>query len=101
MTEDAQLVALDRRSGRLRWVVRLQRYEDEEDQEDPLIWVGPLLAGDRLIVGNSDGRVEAYSPYDGAYLGEIEVSGGIAVSPIIADETLLLLTDNAELIALR
>lgn len=101
VTEDAQLVALDRRSGRIRWVVRLQRYEDEEDQEDPLIWVGPLLAGDRLIVGNSEGRVEAYSPYDGTYLGEIEVSGGVAVAPIIADETLLLLTDNAELIALR
>ncbi len=101
ITEDSQLVALDRRSGRIRWVVRLQRYEDEEDQEDPLIWVGPLLAGDRLIVGSSEGRVEAYSPYDGAYLGEIEVSGGVAVAPIIAEETLLLLTDNAELIALR
>ena len=94
-------MALSRRSGRLRWVVRLQRYEDEEEQEDPLIWVGPLLAGDRVIVGSSEGRVEAYSPYDGSYLGGIELSGAVAVAPVLAEGTLFFLTKNAELIAMR
>lgn len=101
LTDDAQLVALSRRSGRLRWVVRLQRYEDEEEQEDPLIWVGPLLAGDRVIVGSSEGRVEAYSPYDGSYLGSIELSDGVAVAPVIARGTLFFLTRDAELVAMR
>ncbi len=101
VTDDAQLVALSRRTGQLRWVVRLQRYEDEEDQEDPLIWVGPLLASDRVIVGSSEGQVEAYSPYDGAFLGSIELPGSVVVAPVLANGTLLFLTDDAELIALR
>jgi len=53
LTNDSQVVAVRREDGRIRWVGLLQRFEDPEDQEEPIRWYGPVLAGERLIVAGS------------------------------------------------
>ncbi len=101
LTNVAELVCLSRRDGRIRWIRSLPRYEDEEDKEDPIFWVGPLLAGDRLIVAGSTGDMISVSPYDGSVLGIVELSDGVAITPVVADDTLYVLTEDADLIAFR
>lgn len=101
MTRDAELVCLTRRGGRVRWISQLPRFEDEEDQEDPILWSGPVLAGDRLLVGSSDEQIWSVSPYTGKILGRIDVSGPVLISPVVARETVYVLTDEADLIAFR
>ena len=101
VTTDAQVVCVTRRDGRIRWVRQLPRFEDPEDLEDPIQWVGPVLAGDRLITAGSNGQAMAISPYTGEILGEIELSGAPAVTPVVADNTLYFLIDDATLVALR
>lgn len=101
LTADNQLVALSRREGRIRWVRVLARFEDEEDQEDPIYWSGPVLAGDRLIVVSSHGESMTISPYTGEILGRLEISDGTFVAPIVADNTLYVLTEDARLTAWR
>lgn len=101
MTGQAELVCLSRRDGRVRWVRPLQQFEDEDDREDPIRWAGPVLAGDRLIVAGSNGEVWSVSPYTGKLLGRIELGDGIAMAPSVANQTLFVLTDGAQLIALR
>lgn len=101
LTNDAQVVALRRRDGRIRWVTRLPRFEDPEDREDRIIWQGPVLAGDRLIVAGSHGRAVTLSPYTGEILGRIELPGPAAVSPVVAGGTVYFLTDGATLLAMR
>ena len=101
VTTDAQVVCVTRRDGRIRWVRQLPRFEDPEDLEDPIQWVGPVLAGDRLITAGSNGKAMAISPYTGEILGEIELSGAPAVTPVVADNTLYFLIDDATLVALR
>ena len=85
----------------MRWALALPRFEDPEDQDDPINWHGPVLAGDRLILVASNGEAVSVSPYTGALLGRMNLPGEPAVSPVVADGTLYLLTGNAELIALR
>ena len=101
VTNDAELVALTRKEGYIRWIARLPRFEDEEDREDPIFWSGPVLAGDRLIVAGSHGEAMSVSPYTGEVLGRFELPDGVSISPVVADNTLYILTDAAELLALR
>ena len=101
LTIDAQIIALSRKSGRIRWVQQLARFEDPEDRTDPVDWAGPVLAGDRIIAVSSQGVAIAISPYDGHVIGQIELSDAVSISPIVANGTLFFLTDDAELLAYR
>ena len=101
LTINAQVIALSRDSGRVRWVRQLAQFGDPEDRKDPIQWAGPVLAGDRVIVASSEGQVVTVSPYSGDVLGRMELPGGVSISPIVADGTLYFLTDDAELLAYR
>ncbi len=97
----SELVALDARSGRVKWVTPLQRWRDEEDKKGPLVWTGPVLAGDRLIVVSSHGWALSVSPYTGEVLGREKMPDSVAVPPVVAGRSLYFLTDEADLIAYR
>lgn len=101
LTNEAQIVCLTRKDGQVRWVRALPRFEDPEDQEDPIRWRGPVLAGDRLIVAGSDERVLAISPYTGEMLGAIELPDAVSLAPVVADNALFFLTDGGTLVAMR
>lgn len=101
VTRDAELAALRRRDGRVYWVTRLPRYEDEEDREDPILWSGPVLAGERLLLTSTDGRLVSVSPYDGAIQGEVDVGAPVRIAPVVAQETVYILRDDGVLLAYR
>jgi outer membrane protein assembly factor BamB len=101
ISSDNKLVALGRDDGTIQWVSQLRKYEDEDDAEDAIIWFGPMLAGGRLISVNSIGQVLESDPHTGKRLKEWETDESIAVSPIIADETLYLLSHNGTLMAFK
>lgn len=101
LTNDAQLVCLTRRDGRIRWVRPLDRYAKPAKQEDPIHWAGPVLAGDRLIVAGSNGQALSISPYTGEVLGVIDLPGRVFLAPVVADNSLYFLTEDGSLVALR
>ena len=71
VTDDARLVCLARASGKVRWIVQLQHYRKEKGHKGAITWFGPILAGGRLILTNSQGQVAYRSPTDGA---EVSIS---------------------------
>ena len=101
LSNNSELVCLSRRDGRIYWVRSLPRFEDEEDKEDPIVWSGPVLAGDRLILAGSHGEVLSVSPYSGMILGIEEMPDGIPVAPVVADRSVYFLSEDAELLAYR
>ena len=101
LTIDSVLVCISHKDGRVRWAAELLRYGNPAKKEDPIAWNGPVLAGDRLLVANTRGEVLALSPYTGELLGKITFGGPISVSPLVADETVYILTDSGDLSALR
>ncbi len=101
VANDNALACLRRSDGKVRWVRDLPRFEDEKKKKNNLSWSGPVLAGDRLIVISSTGEALSISPYTGAPLGRTEFDDPVFVTPAVADKTLYVLTDAADLIALR
>ena len=98
---NGEVVAMSRRDGRVRWVHRLPPFEDMEDRKGPIQYTGPVLVGDRLLVGSSEGFVYAISPYTGELLGHIEIGDPVYVSPVVADGTVYILGNDGTLHAYR
>jgi outer membrane protein assembly factor BamB len=102
LTSQAQLMCLTRKDGRVKWIHQLPRWTDPEDtSSDPIVWSGPVLVSDRLILVSSSGYAASVSPYTGTLLGQIEIPSGAYIAPIVANDTLYILTNDAELVALR
>lgn len=101
LSDDARLLCLMRKDGRVRWVTNLPRYQEPARKRDRLRWTGPVLAGNRLIVISSDGQAFSVSPYTGRPLGTVSFPAGVFVDPVVANNTLYVLTKDAQLIALR
>ena len=101
LTGNEELVAMERDSGRILWVRSLPRWDDPDAREGAIVWTGPLLVSDRLIVASSDGAAVAVSPYTGDILGSESMPDGVSVPPIVAGETVYFLSDNATLSAYR
>ena len=95
------MVAVNRDDGEIAWLTQLPKWKDEEKQEDPIRWLGPTLAGDRLIVAGSSSEALAVSPYTGKILGRQPLTGAASVPPVAADGTVFVICDDGNMIALR
>ncbi|HEX5319600.1 MAG TPA: PQQ-binding-like beta-propeller repeat protein [Stellaceae bacterium] len=101
LANDSELACLTRNEGKVRWAQQLPRYDNPEKREDPILWAGPVLGGDRVIALSSTGDGVSVSPYTGEPTGRITMSAGGYLGPVIAGNTLYLLTDDANLSAYR
>ncbi|HEX3348147.1 MAG TPA: PQQ-binding-like beta-propeller repeat protein [Acetobacteraceae bacterium] len=101
VSTDQQLAALSRSDGQVAWVTDLPRWENEKKQRNSIVWRGPVLAGDRLILAGTNAQAISVSPYTGKILGTQDLSDKASVPPIVAGNTVYLVTDAGTLIALR
>jgi outer membrane protein assembly factor BamB len=101
VTDQAQLLALARSTGKVKWMTQLPRYRDEKDKKGHISWVGPVLAGDRLILANSRGQITNVSPFDGSIQSTVETKEPVSLPLVVAGSTLYILHDNGQLTAWR
>ena len=101
VTDEAQLLAIARATGKVRWMTQLPRWRDMEDEKGRVAWTGPILAGDRLIVANSLGQIANVSPYDGTIHSTMPTGMPITLPPVVAGGTMYVLHDNGQLTAWR
>lgn len=101
ITNDNELICVSREDGKVLWVTGLPRFEDPEDKEGAIIWTGPILVSDRLIVAGSNEEALAISPYSGRLLGTVELPDGASVPPIVANGSVIFLANDAELVVYR
>lgn len=101
VTPDGQVACITRRTGLVKWVRQLERFQDPDRRKEAVLWHGPTLAGDRLIITSSHGYAVSLSPYDGSFISGMEMPDDMEMAPIVANKTLYFLTRDAELIAMR
>ncbi|HST37720.1 MAG TPA: PQQ-binding-like beta-propeller repeat protein [Allosphingosinicella sp.] len=115
VTDRAKLLAVSRASGRIRWLSQLPAFRRAERRGepdrtgrvrvrpgvDPIFWRGPVLAGNRLVLTSSRGQIAYISPIDGRVLSTIEAGESFSLPPVVANNTLYVLSDDGRLTAYR
>lgn len=101
ISTESELVGMGRDNGIIRWVTPLPKYENPGKRKNPIVWTGPVLAGNRLFVAGSNGKVLEADPDSGKILREWKADGPITISPIVAGGVLYLLSDNGNLTAYK
>jgi outer membrane protein assembly factor BamB len=101
LTDDAQLLAIARSSGKVRWLKQLQQYRNPEKRKDLVFWVGPVLAGNRLWIANSRGEVGYADPATGEVTEFTELGSAVSLAPVVASQTLYVLDDSGRISAFR
>jgi len=101
LTDDAQLLCIARSTGKVRWLTKLKRYRDEEKRDDPIFWVGPVLAGNRLWMANSRGLVAYANVTDGEVTNFTQMNDPVSLAPVVANGTLYFLDDGGRISAFR
>ena len=101
VTDDAKLLCIARNSGKVRWLTQLPRYKNDEKKKKPIGWSGPVLAGGRLILTSTEGGILNVAVEDGKIGNGVRLGSRIYAAPVVADNTLLVLTDEGRLVAYR
>ena len=97
----AQLIAVQRTTGKIRWINQLPRWRSEKKKSGPIHYAGPVLAGDRLIVAGTNGALINVNPTNGSFQSQTSSGGSVRFQPVVANQTLYLLTDEGRLVAYR
>jgi len=101
VNDKSQLIAVQRMTGKIRWINQLPRFEKEKKKTGQISYFGPVLAGDRLIVAGSNGSLINIDPTTGATQSTTNAGGGVRFQPVVAAGSMYLLTDEGRLLAYR
>jgi outer membrane protein assembly factor BamB len=101
MTDDAKLLSVSRQTGKIRWINQLPQFEKPKSKKGEIDYVGPILAGNRLIVAGSNGVLVNLDPVTGSYQSQTNVGAGITVAPVVANNMLFVYDDAGRLHAFR
>jgi outer membrane protein assembly factor BamB len=101
VTDLDKLLCIQRTTGHIRWQTQLPAFRNVPKKKHAVNWVGPVLAGGRLIVANSTGELVSVSATDGAIQSTQDTKMPISLPPIVANNTLYMLHDNGTLSAWR
>ncbi|WP_375287714.1 PQQ-binding-like beta-propeller repeat protein [Sphingomonas sp.] len=101
MTNDARLVCLSRGSGKVRWISQLKGFRNTKKRSGPITWYGPVLAGNRLWLTNSEGQLATVAPADGALGEPIEAGDSFSLPPVVSYGAIYLLDQKGQLSAYR
>ena len=101
VTGDARLLAVARTTGKIRWISQLPQWRDAEDRQGLIRWTGPVLAGGRLILVSTDGRMAQVATADGAIQSLGQISGPTRLAPLVANNMLYVMDDSGRITAWR
>ena len=108
---DGKLICASRESGQIYWVQDMNQGWVVKKKgglwgigahtiPKPL-WTSPILVKDRLILTSSDGQLVALNAKTGVLEKKITLGDPSLMSPIVMGGTMYLVTDNAQLVAIR
>lgn len=101
VTTEGQALGMSKLDGSVIWITQLREFKNAKKRKTRVSWAGPVLAGERLLLFSSLGEGVEINPYTGAITREFKVGDPVFVPPIIANETVYVLTDDAKIIAYK
>ncbi len=103
VSDRSQLIRLDAATGAVVWAHDLPGFvKDKPNRRGPIVaHYGPIMAGGRLVIASNDGYLRFFSPVDGTLVHRVEVPGGATTAPVVAGQTLYVVSAKGDLHAFR
>lgn len=101
VTNDARLICIARGSGKIRWISQLNGFKNMKKHKDPIYWDGPVVAGNKLVLVNSEGQIVFASPQTGEVQRTIDTGSSFSLPPVVAENTLYVLDHDGRVTAYR
>lgn len=89
---NGKLLAMKRSDGKLRWVAELPK---------EISWNGPVLAGGKLWLVSSSGKVIGVDALTGKVASQRDLDTKVYIAPIVANGKMFVMSDKARLIAIN
>ncbi len=112
ISKAGELICAARESGQIYWIVDLNKGQPLAKKRGRFgffggkgktrpYWFGPVLASNRLVVVSSTGQALGLDPKTGARQTSLSLGSPALLTPIAMDGMLYVLTDKADLVAIR
>ena len=103
VTDRNEIVRLATEDGRRIWGHELPLFKNKRPrrQSDIIGHFGPIIAGGQLIVASGDGVLRFFDPASGLPRGTVELPGGATTNPVVAGNTLYVVSKKGQLLAFR
>ncbi|WP_371226998.1 PQQ-like beta-propeller repeat protein [Roseovarius sp. 2305UL8-3] len=103
VTDRNELVRLDAEDGSRIWANTLPFFTQNRPRKQSEIFGhhGPIIAGSNLIVASNDGLMRLFDPASGTLRGTVDIPGGATTNPVVAGNTLYLVSTKGQLLAFR
>ena len=98
-----ELMRLNAEDGTKIWGEELPFFVKDRPRRQAEIFAhhGPIIAGGNLIVASSDAQLRLFDPASGALRRSVSMPGGATTNPVVAGNTLYVVTTKGQLAAFR
>jgi outer membrane protein assembly factor BamB len=107
LSTNDELACLSADTGNIKWVKKLRGNEKSSDWNpmasdagDKILWSGPLLAQESVIVIGSHGKMAVANPYNGNFKLVVNIPEDTFLSPVLVNKKLYILNNDGLLTTL-
>ena len=100
LSSNKNLLALNKKDGEILWQVDVLKNVDEKEKNE-IYLSGPVLVNSKLIVTSSNGFVFTFNALNGKLESQFDIEDDIPFAPVVADQTIIFVTNKANIIAFR
>jgi outer membrane protein assembly factor BamB len=111
VSKNGQVICASRETGQIFWIRDLNEGFKPKRQggffgigghrQTRPVWSSPLLSNNRLLVAGTSGQLVALNAKTGAVEKRVDLGAPALIGPVAAGDTVYVITDSAELVALR
>ncbi|WP_297771489.1 PQQ-like beta-propeller repeat protein [uncultured Roseovarius sp.] len=103
VTDRNEMVRLSTEDGTRIWGQELPLFSASKPRRQAEIvgHFGPIIAGGQLILASGDGQLRFFDPASGQLTGTRELPGGATSNPVVAGNTLYVVSKKGQLLAFR
>ncbi len=109
VSKAGEVICAARETGQIYWIRQLNPEDVKQKRgwfgigkrKPRPLWTSPLLANDRLLIAGTTGELVSLNAKTGEIQRRINLGAPTLIGPIAAGDTVYVVTDNAQLIAIR
>ncbi len=101
LSTEQRLAAIGKDDGSVHWATDLPRFVNPKRSKGLISWTGPVLAGGKLVLVSDHAKMAVVDPISGTLVTTTALSDTASTPPTVAQNTVLILTDDAKLTAYK